>query len=118
MKKWTDKAIAYFYKNKVGAILIGFALIALAVILIATIGMKEGIVPVCVLIILQTVIARLVTKSELWIHGIVVAVELLTGLIIKRFWLMLMLVIIYAAATYVLKDKCNNRCKNNCQDNC
>lgn len=83
-------------------ILVSFAVVALAVILIATLGMKEFVVPVCILVIIETLIASLLRKSELWLHGVSVIVQLLIGFLIRRFPLMILCVVIYVAATVAL----------------
>lgn len=83
-------------------ILVAFAVVALAVILIATLGMHEFVVPVCVLVIIETLIATLLRKSELWLHGVAVVLQLLAGFLIGRFPLMALCVVIYVAATVAL----------------
>jgi hypothetical protein len=82
--------------------LVAFAVVVLAVILVATLAMKEFVVPVCILLIVETAIAALLRKSELWLHGVTIIVQLLTGLCIGRFPLMALCVVIYVAATVAL----------------
>ena len=98
--------------HKVLVALIGFAFVVLAVILIATLGLHEFVVPVCFLVIVETLIAALLRKSELWIHGIAVIVQILAGLLLGRFPLMALYVVIYVAATLALmfihKDSVSN----------
>ena len=92
--------------------LIGFAVVVLAVILIATLGMHEFVVPVCFLVIVETLIAALLRKSELWLHGVAVIVQILVGLLIGRFPLMALYVVIYVAATlafmFIHKERGSN----------
>ena len=82
--------------------LAAFAIIVLAVILIATIAMNEFVVPVCILVVIETFIASLLRKSELWLHGVAVILQLLVGFLIGRFPLMALCVVIYVAATVAL----------------
>ena len=92
--------------------LVAFAVVVLAVILIATLCMNEFVVPVCFLVIVETLIAALLRKSELWLHGAAVIVQILAGLLIGRFPLMALYVVIYVAATLALmfihKDSVSN----------
>ena len=79
-----------------------FALIALAVILVATLGMQEFVVPVCVLVIIEVLMAALLRNSEIWKHGVVVIVQLAAGFFMDRFPLTALCVVIYVAATVAL----------------
>ena len=79
-----------------------FVPVALAVILVATLGMQEFVVPVCVLVIIETLMAVLLKKSEIWIHGVVVMIQLATGFLIQRLPLTALCTVIYVAATVAL----------------
>ena len=89
-------------ENKKIVTLIAFAVIVLAVILIATLALREFVVPVCIAIIIETAIANLLKKSELWLHGVVVIVQVVAGLLIRRFPFIILCAIIYVAATVAL----------------
>ena len=45
-----------------------FCVTALVLILVATLGWQEFVVPVCVLMIIEAAMAVLLHKTELWIH--------------------------------------------------
>lgn len=86
----------------VPVMIIAFSIVALAIILIATLGMQEFVVSVCILVIIETAIAALLRKSELWLHGVVLIMQLVAGFLIGRFPLMALCVVIYVAATVAL----------------
>jgi len=79
-----------------------FCIFSLAVILIATLVMHEFIVPVCLLVMIEAAMAMFMKKSELWLHGIVVILQIVVGFIIGRAPLMILSVLIYVAATVAL----------------
>ena len=46
-----------------------FCVVILTLILVATLGWGEFVVPVCVLMILEVAMAVLLHRTEIWIHG-------------------------------------------------
>ena len=101
--KETIKKILDFLKQHLFiSVLSAFILVAVAVILVATLTMKEFIVPICVLIMIEAAMAALLKKSEIWVHGVVVIIQLIGGFLIKRFPLTALCVVIYVVATLAL----------------
>ena len=90
-------------KNRTALILIGFGVIALATILIGFLAFKEPVVPVCLLVVLEAIIAVLMHNAELWIHGALVIAELVVGILIGRTEMMILCIIIYIAAIAALR---------------
>ena len=85
-------------RNKMILFLGIFATIMLALILIPVLAWEEFVVSVCVVLLLAVLMAVLLHKTELWVHGIILAVMLTGGLLIGRFWMMFLCVHAYVAA--------------------
>lgn len=83
--------------------LVFFCVIALALILVATLGWQEFVVPVCILMIIEAAMAVLLHKTELWIHGILLAAHIIVGVVIDRIPMIILCVIAYVAATITLQ---------------
>lgn len=79
-----------------------FAMVVLTVILVATLGWNEFVVPICAIVIIDVFMAVLLHKSELWVHGILVVAQVVAGVIISRVPLMVLCVIVYVAAMLAL----------------
>ena len=56
----------------------------------------------CVLVILEAGIAVMMHKAELWIHGVMVLVQIIVGIIAGRTVVIILCVLVYAAATAAL----------------
>ena len=80
-----------------------FCVTALVLILVATLGWQEFVVPVCVLMIIEAAMAVLLHKTELWIHGILLAAHIVVGVVIDRLPMIILCVIAYVAATITLQ---------------
>lgn len=81
----------------------GFSLISLILILVAMIALQEFVVSVCVLIIIEAAMAALLHQAEIWKHGILLALQVVAGVIIGRIPLIVICVIAYVAATLALQ---------------
>ena len=80
-----------------------FALVALILILIAVFGLNEFVVSVCVLVILEAGMAVCLHKAELWKHGVMLAAQIVAGIIISRISLVIICIVAYVAATAALQ---------------
>lgn len=81
----------------------GYAVISLILILVAMLALQEFVVSVCVLIIIEAVMAALLHQAEIWKHGILLVLQVIAGIIIKRIPLVIICVIAYVAATFALQ---------------
>lgn len=97
------KILEWIKKNKALDALILFAIFELAVILVGILAMKEPVVPVCLIVIGAAGIAALMHNVELWIHGVVVLVELISGILISRIPLMVLCIVVYIVTIATLK---------------
>jgi len=82
---------------------ITYAIIALILILVAIFALKEFVISVCVLIIIEAAMAALLHKAQIWKHGILLVAQIVAAIIIKRIPLMIILVLAYVAATVALQ---------------
>ena len=96
------KIISFLKANPLVTFLIAFVIAIFALILISIIALKEYVVSVCVLMILETMMAVLLHRVELWKHGVLVVAHIVAGFIIARVPLMMVCVVAYIAATVAL----------------
>lgn len=102
-EKANSKILEWIKNNKALDALILFAIFELAVILVGILAMKEPVVPVCLIVIGAAGIAALMHNVELWIHGVVVLVELISGILISRIPLMVLCIVVYIVTIATLK---------------
>ncbi len=89
--------------NSLITAVVGFAVVSLILILVAMLALQEFVVSVCVLIIIEAAMAALLHKAEIWKHGILLVLQIVAGVIIKRIPLVIICVIAYVAATFALQ---------------
>ena len=96
------KIFQYFKANPFVTSLVCFALVVLVLILVAMFALHEYVISVCVLIILEAMMAVLLQKSELWKHAVLVVAQIVAGVIIGRIPLIIICVLAYIAAMVTL----------------
>lgn len=96
------KIFRYLKANPFVTSLICFGVFLFAVILVAMLVLNEFIVSICVLIILEAMMAVLLHKAELWKHAILVVAQIVAGVIIGRIPLIIICVLVYIAAMVAL----------------
>lgn len=96
------KTYQFLKANPLVTSLIAFVIAIFVLILIAMIALQEYVVSVCVLMILETMMAVLLHKVELWKHGVLLVAHLVAGFIIARVPLMVICMVAYIAATVAL----------------
>lgn len=94
---------AWMKKNSLVTAVTGFAVISLVLILVAIFALQEFVVSVCVLIIIEAAMAALLHQAEIWKHGILLVLQIVSGVIINRIPLVVICVIAYVAATLALQ---------------
>ena len=97
------KAFTYLKSNMMATAVIGYAIVSLVLILVAMLALNEFVVSVCALIILEAGMAAFLHKVELWKHGVMLAAQIVAGIIIGRVPLVIICVIAYVAATVALQ---------------
>ena len=80
-----------------------FTVVSLILILVAMLALQEFVVSICVLIIIEAAMAALLHQAEIWKHGILLGLQIVAGIIIKRIPLIVICVIAYVAATFALQ---------------
>ena len=96
------KTYQFLKANPLVTSLIAFVIAIFVLILIAMLALQEYVVSVCVLMILETMMAVLLHKVELWKHGVLLVAHLVAGFIIARVPLMVICMVAYIAATVAL----------------
>ena len=114
-KAWSDlkdklrkigflKAIVHFVRAHRLVISIScFSITFLALVLGAVWGLHEYIVPVCVLMVIEVVMAVLLHRAELWIHGLLLVAQLVVAIVMGRLPLVILCMLAYVAATITMQ---------------
>jgi hypothetical protein len=82
---------------------LGVILVTLAVILIAILALSVPVVPVCAIVILEAGIAVCLHDVQIWLHGLVIAIQLIAGAVCGQFIFMLMCAVLYIAGLFLLR---------------
>lgn len=83
-------------------VLIAFGIIDIAMILISYLICDISVVAVCTIVILETVMAALLNKIPMWVHGLVIVGQIVCGIIFDRIIFMVCMLVVYVAATVCL----------------
>lgn len=75
----------------------------LAAILIGILGMGQPAVAVCIVLVLEVAIAALMHNVEIWIHAVVLLIEILAGILIARVPLMILCAAVYMVTILALR---------------
>lgn len=90
-------------KNKTIVSIAIFVVVAAISIVIMTVVLKQPVVPVCVLVLIEAAIAVMLHNAELWIHGVLLLAEIIAGVALGRIVLVLLCILVYIVATFTLK---------------
>ena len=90
-------------KNKTIVSIAIFVVVAAISIVVMTVVLKQPVVPVCVLVLIEAAIAVMLHNAELWIHGVLLLAEIIAGVALVRIVLVLLCILVYIAATFTLK---------------
>ena len=90
-------------KNKTIVSIAIFVVVAAISIVVMTVVLKQPVVPVCVLVLIEAAIAVMLHNAELWIHGVLLLAEIIAGVALGRIVLVLLCILVYIAATFTLK---------------
>lgn len=101
--EFSKKAIEWMKNNRLISIVAAYVVITLILILITVLALHEFVVSACVLIIIEVAMAALLHQEEIWKHGILLGLQIIAGLIIRRIPLIIICVIAYVAATFALQ---------------
>lgn len=102
MKDKMDKIKNWLLVNRQLVTIVCFALCALAAILVGIFALKQSAAIVCIVVVLEVLIAALMHNVELWIHAVVLLIQILTGVFIARISLMILCAIMYVVTITAL----------------
>ena len=74
-----DQIKAFMKENEKQFVLFGMIVAALAVSLLGILVWKFSVIPVCILIVLETGMVVCMQRVPIWMHGVVVAAQLALG---------------------------------------
>ena len=94
-----NKVVAIARANRLVLSVAMFIVAILSLILIATLGWGEFVVPVCALMILEVAMSVINHRTEIWIHGILLGLHLVVGILINRFPMMFLCMMAYIITT-------------------
>ena len=90
-------------ENKQNIAIGSVAVAALVVVLISVLALKVAVVPACVILLLQAGIAACLDNEPVWLHGLVLLIEVIAGILAGQIIFMILIVLIYIATLYALK---------------
>jgi len=90
-------------ENKSMLILFGVIVAALLVILIAILGLDVPVVPVCVIVLIEAALAVCLHDVPVWLHALVLAVQIVAGVLCHNVWLMVMCAALYLLGILTLR---------------
>ena len=82
--------------------LLAFVFVTAAVIVLGICLLEVPVVPLCVLVILEAGIAVMLHHAELWIHAVLVIIEMIAGAVSGTILLTALCAVVYACATGTL----------------
>lgn len=96
------KTFQFLKTNSLVTSLIAFCVAIFVLILVGVLVLQEYVVSICVLMILETLMAVLLHKVELWKHGVLLVAHIIAGIIIGRIPLVIVCMIAYIVAMVAL----------------
>lgn len=82
--------------------LVVFLVAAVILIIVSTAALSIPIVPVCTIVILEALLAALLRRIPLWIHGLVAIAEIVVGVLCAKAVFMILMTIVYVLAVALL----------------
>ena len=91
--------------------LLAFAAIVAIMVIVGVRVLNVPVVPMCLLVIIEAVIAVMLHHAELWVHGLLILAELCAGVAGEKTVLIILCAVVYIAATFALQmlDKGKHR---------
>lgn len=102
-KKQRNERLKEVCSDRRMILLIVYGVCAAAAIIAGILGCKLAVVPVCCIVLIQTLLAVCLHNLPLWLHIAVVAAEVICGVIFGQLVMMLIAAALYAAAIAVLR---------------
>ena len=96
------KTYRFLKANPFVTSLLCFGVAVFVLILVSMLVLHEFVISVCVLIILEAMMAVLLHKAELWKHAVLLVAQIVAGVVIGRVPLIIICVLAYIAAMVTL----------------
>ncbi len=90
-------------ENKQYLALFALIVVALLVILISILALKLPVVSICIMVLLEAGIAACLQNEPIWLHGLLVLVEIIAGILCGKTIFMILLAALYVVGILVLK---------------
>lgn len=103
MKEKFSKIWDLIKKNKQLVTIGLYAVVMLAAILTGIFGLTQAAVAVCIVVVIEAAIAALMHNVEIWIHGIVLVIEIIAGILISRVPLIILCAVVYVVTILALR---------------
>lgn len=104
---YTKKSVQFSVKELIAdkslLALIAYAAAVIAVILLGTLVCRVPVVAVCSIVVIETLLAACLHNLPIWLHVVVIAAEILSGIIFERALFMVIEAVLYLAAIFALK---------------
>lgn len=98
-----DKIVEFIKTNRLAVAAVAFGIVALVLILVGALALDEYVVSVCILIVIEALMAAAFHNMEIWKHAILIAAQVIAAVIIGRIPVIILCVIAYAAAALALR---------------
>lgn len=82
---------------------LAFAVLVAVIIVAGVIALGIPVVPMCLMIVIQAVLAVTLHHAELWVHGLLVLAEICAGVAAGKVVPMILCVVVYVAAMFALQ---------------
>lgn len=89
--------------NKQALILFAAIIVMLAVILASILMLKMPVVPVCLLVVLEALLAVCLQQVPIWLHGLVAIVQIVTGALCAKLIFAILCAVVYVVAILALQ---------------
>ncbi len=76
-------------------------IICATIILVSFLVLNMPIVSVCIIVILETLLAALLGPIPIWVHGLIIIAQIVAGIVAGKLIFMILMVVIYIAAIVV-----------------
>lgn len=94
---------AVFEDNRSYLALFAVIVAALLVILISILALKLPVVAICIMVMLEAGVAACLQNEPIWLHGLVVLVEVVAGILCGKTVFMILLAALYVVEILVMK---------------
>lgn len=95
--------VSILEENKPYLALFAVIVAALLVILISILSLKLPVVAICIMVLLEAGLAACLQNEPIWLHGLVVLVEIIAGILCGKTVFMILVAALYVVGILVLK---------------